>query len=70
MFEGSEAYRIWVPGVSVCLSLSAPNCLGQKHLSYLGLFPVLPPGPPGVEGHTFRGVEKDFGLGRSQWEEL
>lgn len=50
MFEGSEAYRIWVPGVSVCLPLLAPNCLGQKHMSYLGLFPVLPPGPPGVGG--------------------
>ena len=54
LFEGSEAYRIWVPGVSVCLLLSAPNCLGQKHLSYLGLFLVLAPGPPAVEGHTFR----------------
>lgn len=73
MFEGSEAYRIWVPGVSVCLPLLAPNCLGQKHMSYLGLFPVLPPGPPGVGGTPSGGgggMEKDFGLGRSQWEEL
>lgn len=63
MFEGSEAYRIWVPGVSVYLSLSAPNCLGQKHLSYLGLFPVLAPGPPGVEGHTFRGAGERLWIG-------
>ena len=55
MFEGSEVYRIWVPGVSVCLPFLAPNCLGQKHMSYLGLFPVLPPGLPGVEGHTLAG---------------
>lgn len=48
----------------MCLLLSAPNCLGQKHLSYLGLFLVLAPGPPAVEGHTFwRGWRKTLDWG-------
>lgn len=51
--------------MSVPLSSQLP---GSKAPELFGS--VLPPGPPGVEGHTFRGVEKDFGLGRSQWEEL
>ena len=61
MFEGSEAYRIWIPGVSVCLSLSAPNCLGQKHLSYLGL--CCPLALQGWRGTPSGGWRKTLGWG-------
>ena len=61
MFGGSEVYRVWGPRSEfVSAPLSSPLPGSNAHELFGS---VLSPGPPLVEGHTFRRDQGRLGVG-------